>query len=200
MVSQWNHKAHYAYAGRSQSQLLERDALAALAAASNAAATTTSCWSIPCPGRAPLAAMRPAAVLQQRGTPDDSTAGRQAQNAQPSTTPHPITAEKLDIEMASRVRSTIGPVEVPAFGYVVVPRRDVVEYKYYEGILEDRVIETPRYRLVFDRERGGLASWYDSASSEYEWIDSTAPYAFNGFVHEEVADRNHPRPATACSI
>jgi len=192
-ASQWNHKAHYAYAGRSLSQLLQRDALAALARSVERSGDGDILLVNPLPWQRTLAGHVPGRVLQQRGTPDDSTAGRQAQNAQPHTTPHPVTAEKLDIEMASRVRSTIGPVEVPAFGYVVVPRRDVVEYKYYEGILEDRVIETPRYRLVFDRERGGLTSWYDR-ELEYEWIDSTAPYAFNGFVHEEVADRDHPRP------
>jgi hypothetical protein len=192
-ASQWNHKAQYAYAARSQSLLLQRDALAALARSVERSGDDDILVVNSLPWARTIAADLPEWVLKQRGTPDDSTAGRQFQDRQPSVTAHPPTVEPLDKESAMRTRSAIGPIEVPAFGYAVVPRGDVVEYKFLEGILEDSVIETPRYRLVFDRERGGITSWYDRLL-DCEWVDSDAGYTFNGFVHEEVADRDHPWP------
>jgi hypothetical protein len=190
--SQWNAKANFAYRARSLSLMLQRDALAALARSVERSGDQDILLVNPLPWPRTLAGDLPEWVLKQRGTADDSTAGRQFQDRQPSMTAHPPTAT-YDYESATRMRSAIGPTEVPAFGYVVVPRSDVVTYKLFEGTFEDSVIETPRFRLVFDRERGGVTSWYDR-QLDHEWVDAEAGYALNAFVHEEVADRTHPWP------
>ncbi len=191
-VSQWNHKSHYAYAARSQSLLLQRDALAALARTVARTSDDDILIVNPLPWQRTVAADVPDWVLQQRGTADDSTAGRHFQDRQPSMTAHAPT-ETVDRETVTRKRSAIGPIELPPFGYAVVRRDDITEYQLSAGMYEDSIIETARYRLVFDREHGGVTSWYDR-SLEHEWVDNKAGYPFNGFVHEEVADRSHPWP------
>jgi hypothetical protein len=190
-AAQWHHKAQYAYAARSQSLMLQRDALAALARNVSRDSDEDILVVNPLPWPRLVAGEMPEKALKQRGTADDSTAGRHSQDRQPSTTALPVTAEPLSVESATRVRRTFGPLEVPGFGYAVVRRSDVKEYKFLEGVLEDSVVETPRFRLVFDRERGGVTSWYDRLL-DHEWVDPEAGWAFNGFVHEEVADHNHP--------
>ena len=191
-ASQWNHKAHYAYAARSGSLLLQRDALAALARNVQRDSDEDILLVNPLPWPRTLSATVPDWVLTQRGTADDSTAGRQFQDRQLSTTAHPIT-ETLDQQSATQTRTVIAPTEVPAFGYTVVPRSKLVRYRLYENLYEDAVVETPRFRLVFDRQRGGITSWVDRLL-DYEWVNGDIPFAFGGFVHEEVADRSHPWP------
>lgn len=191
-ASQWNHKAHYAYAARSQSLLLQRDALAALAAGVERTEAGDILVTNPLPWERTIAAVVPEWVLQPRGTADDTTAGRQFQDRQPSATAHPPT-EVIDAETLGRRRTVLPAVKVPAFGYAVVRRASLAEYRPSDYLYEDGVIETPRHRVVFDRERGGVTSWFDRAF-DHEWVDGEAGYAFNGFVHEEVADRAHPWP------
>jgi hypothetical protein len=191
-AGQWNHKAHYAWQARSQSLLLQRDSLAALARNVERTGDGDILIANPLPWPRTVAADVPEAVLQPRGTADDSTAGRQFLDRQPSATAHPPT-QTLDAESLRRKRTAVGPVTVPAFGYTVVRRSDLVDYVPAHALYEDNVIETPRYRLVFDCERGGVTSWYDR-TLDHEWVDGDAGYSLNGFVHEEVADRDHPWP------
>ncbi len=88
---------------------------------------------------------------------------------------------------------------MPALGYTVVSKDDLLTYKLTDNVSEDAVVETDRHRLVFDRERGGVISWIDKESGR-EWVDGEAGYAFGGFVHEEVADREHETPRKLLSF
>ena len=54
------------------------------------------------------------------------------------------------------------PTEVPGFGNRVVPTSRLVpneEWPYTER----GAVETDRFRIELDRERGGIASWTDGA-------------------------------------
>jgi hypothetical protein len=55
------------------------------------------------------------------------------------------------------------------------------------------VVENDSFRLTFDRQRGGILSWHDKRLDR-EWVDQSAGYRFNGFVHEQVADASHTWP------
>ena len=55
------------------------------------------------------------------------------------------------------------------------------------------MVENDRFRLTFDKERGGVTAFYDKSLNR-ELYDPQAGCRMNGFVHEEVADKEHPWP------
>jgi len=54
-------------------------------------------------------------------------------------------------------------------------------------------VENHRHRLTFDRETGGIRSWYDR-SLKREWVDAGAGLSMGDFVRETVAEQAHPDP------
>lgn len=83
-------------------------------------------------------------------------------------------------------------IEVPGFGYRIVSLETLVpdnDWPYDER----GTVETNRYRLTFDRECGGVASWYDR-DRDYEWVDGDWNHPLAGFVIERIADRDHDSP------
>ena len=88
---------------------------------------------------------------------------------------------------------------MPAFGYTIIAKDDLLTYKMTDRVSEEAIVDTERYRLIFDRERGGVISWYDKQLNR-EWVDSETDYAFGSFVHEEVADRDHETPRKLLSF
>ncbi|MBW7883346.1 MAG: hypothetical protein H3C34_12045 [Caldilineaceae bacterium] len=199
-ASQWYAKASFAYNARSLSLLLQRDALAALARAVQAEAAEDLLLFNPLPWERTLIADVPEWLLSPRGTAEDSTAGRQYQDRQTGESAYPMpagngapaTGIRRNAD-AALTRTTVMPTRVPALGYVVVPRDDLVEYQPAAHVTEDAVVESERYRLLFDRERGGVRSWYDK-ELDHEWVDAASDYPMHGFVHEEVADHEHIWP------
>ena len=51
------------------------------------------------------------------------------------------------------------PTTLPAFGYKVVRRSDLVTHTLLAGLREDAVVENDHHRLHFDTETGGIISW-----------------------------------------
>ena len=190
-ATQWNEKANFAYRARSLSLMLQRDALAALARVVEASGDDLLLVN-PLPWSRTLAAEAPPSVLQPRGTADDDTAGCHFQDHHPFATSAPLSTT-LKLEDLSAKRTAVPPVTVPAYGYTVVRRADLVEYAITDKVTEDAVVETARYRLTFDRERGGIVGFYDH-TLQHEWVDPAAGYPLHGFVHEEVMDRASPWP------
>jgi len=190
-ASQWNAKAAFAYRARSLSLMLQRDALAALARTVQSEAAADLLLVNPLPWPRMLTAGVPAWLLTPRGTADDTSAGRQFQDHDARLIGYPMPSP-LEADPRYAKRTAVPPVAVPPYGYVVVPRQDLVEYTL-TGAREDAAVETARHRLVFDRERGGVLSWYDKQLA-HEWVDAASNHRFNGFVHEEVADHEQPWP------
>lgn len=191
-ASQWHHKADYAYKARSQSLMLQRDALAALARVVQREEDEDLLVVNPLPWAQEFAGLVTPPVLEPRGTRDDTTAGRHFQDR---TMPDPIVGARHTIDLAElpQERTVLPPTIIPAFGYKVVKRSELQTFTPSRVVSEESVVETARHRLVFDREQGGLRSWFDKELSE-EWVDPSAPFTFGSFVHEEVADRGHPWP------
>lgn len=83
------------------------------------------------------------------------------------------------------------PTEVPGFGYYVCRREELIERE--DSFDERPVVETDRYRIEFDRERGGIASLYDHDLNR-ELVDQGADYPLAGFVHECLAETGLDSP------
>jgi hypothetical protein len=81
---------------------------------------------------------------------------------------------------------------VPGYGYATADESALVERDTWP-FDERAIVETDRYRVEFDRERGGIASWQDGKLG-CEWVDREAEDALAGFVHEEVTDRESEDP------
>jgi len=192
-ASQWNHKAHFAWQARSLSLLLQRDALAALARQVTRSAADDLLLVNPLPFERTVTGNVSNWVLTPRGTTDDTTASRHFQDRQPHTRrayTAPLSPEESDL-LAER--TTLPPTTLPAFGYKVVRRSELVTHTLLTGLREDAVVENSYHRLRFDTETGGIVSWYDKTLGR-EWVDASAGHRLNGFVHEEVADHTHPWP------
>ncbi|HXV43431.1 MAG TPA: hypothetical protein VEC96_10230, partial [Anaerolineae bacterium] len=192
-ASQWHHKANYAYTARSLSLLLQRDALADLARQIERVAANDLLVFNPLPWPRLIAGQVASGVELPRGTPDDATAGRHFQDRLAGEDTLTIAVEAADNIVAEHPRFVLKPVDVPGFGYAVVSRSDLIELRATTTSSDEAIVENERYRLTFDRQRGGILSWYDK-NLDREWIDQNAGYPFNGFVHETVADRSHPWP------
>lgn len=84
------------------------------------------------------------------------------------------------------------PTELPPFGFTIVPTRDLVPEREW-SFDERSTVHTDRYKLTFDREQGGIKSWYDS-ELDCEWINQDSKYTLGGFVHERLSDADEERP------
>jgi alpha-mannosidase len=185
--TQWNHKANYAYTARSLSQLLQRDALADFARHLEREDDKDILVLNPLPFKRSVSGEVPFFALNPRGLPNDSTAGRHHQDR--AVADRWLLADEADIWGGTTKRFYVPPTELEGLSYAAVKRSELLEQK--SSMSEDGVIETPHYRVTFDKERGGITSLYDK-KQEREWVDKTSPYHMGEYVHEEVADTSQP--------
>ncbi len=146
----------------------------------------------PLPWRRTQSGPVPQHVVTPRGVADDPTAARHFQDRDRSRS----TPAAFDNGDESAVFGTDGywlpPTALPGFGYAVVSVDDLRTLDDRAG--DDRsVVEAGDYRVEFDRERGGVASWYDVDGGR-EWVDRSDENQFAGVVHERVAEEGHDRP------
>ena len=188
--AQWHHKASYAYTARSLSLLLQRDALAELSQSVQRTKPDDMLVFNPLPWPRQVAGIVPQEVSSPRGVPEDGTSGRHVQDRM--TYDHSRLASSVEV-MPHQKGLWLKPIEVPGFGYTVVPRAGLVEWEPRADLSENDVVENDSFRLTFDRQRGGILSWYDKRLDR-EWVDQSAGYAFNGFIREQVADASHTWP------
>jgi alpha-mannosidase len=189
-AAQWYHKASYAYTARSLSLLLQRDGLAGLGGHVQRTKPDDLLVFNPLPWPRRVAGIVPQEVASPRGLPEDVTAGRHFQDRM--TYDHSQLAASVG-GAPSQKQLWLKPVKVPGFGYTVIPRADLVEWEQTAEFSEEAVVENDSFRLTFDQQRGGILSWHDKAL-DHEWVDQSAGYPFNGFVHEQVADASHVWP------
>ncbi len=179
---QWNHKAAYAYRARSLSAMLARDAVAELARRVEHTDDDAFLIFNPLPTPRTVAGPLPkAATAAVRGQASDPTAARQYADRQALTEPDANVSTSGEETYAA-----IAPTEVPAYGYAVVSRDTIRRVTAIVG--DEATVETDAHRLVFDRDHGGIRSWYSKALGR-ELVDDTAGWPLGGWVHEApVAD------------
>ncbi|MCA9835884.1 MAG: hypothetical protein KC422_03180 [Trueperaceae bacterium] len=182
--TQWYHKADYAHKARSLSTLLQREAVGDFAQQVQRQHPDDILLFNPLPWSRTVAGSVPYFVTNPRGVASDSTAGRHHQDRKwkKQAGDHWHRGDQFDLPAT----------ELPAFGYKVVARAELV--KSEERLLgEAATVENHRYRLVFDRERGGISSLYDK-KLDWEMVNTAADYPLHSYVHEEVADRGFKPP------
>ncbi|MDL5363167.1 hypothetical protein [Halalkalicoccus sp. NIPERK01] len=146
----------------------------------------------PLPWRRTQSGPVPQHVVRPRGVDDDPTAARHFQDRDRSRS----TPAAFDNGDESTVFGTNGywlpPTELPGFGYAIVSAADLRTLD--DSRFDKRhVVGTGDYRVEFDLDRGGVASWYNVARGR-EWVDGSDENQFAGVVHERVADEDHDRP------
>jgi hypothetical protein len=175
-VAQWMHKAHYAYEARSLSLLLRRDAVAELTRRVARTPEDALLLFNPLPTvrriAGPVADPHPAA---QRGGGQDPTAARHFLDRGAG-------AERAGAE----AWAYLAPTEVPAFGYTLVRHADLRRPEAGAAVGDEETVRCGRFRLTFDRARGGVRSCVDEAQGR-EWVDPASPWPLHGFVHERLA-------------
>ena len=189
-AAQWHHKASYAYTARSLSLLLQRDALAELGGHVQRKQPDDLLVFNPLPWPRQVAGIIPQEVASPRGRAEDITAGRHYQDRMP------YDHSRFDPNVEARPgqkKLWLEPREVPGFGYAVIPRSELTEWEPGAELSEEAVVENDLFRLTFDLQRGGIASWHDKRLG-HEWVDASAGYPFNGFVHEQLSDPAHAWP------
>jgi hypothetical protein len=189
-AAQWHHKASYAYTARSLSLLLQRDGLAELGGHVQHTRPDDLLVFNPLPWTRRVAGIIPQEVASPRGLVEDVTAGRHYQDRMPYD--HSRLDRNVE-DSSGQKKLWLNPVEVPGFGYTVIPRNELVEWEPAAEFSEEAVVENDSFRLTFDLQRGGISSWHDKRLN-HEWVDGSAGYPFNGFIHEQVADPAHTWP------
>ena len=175
-TTQWHHKANYAYVARSLSLMLQRDAIADFSHYAARAKPDDILVFNPLPWERTIAGEVSIHVTSPRGKAKDSTAARQHQDR---------------VEHGSELQ--LLPTTIPALGYKVVARDQLIPSDAPPVITEEATVETERYRVRFDREQGGIISLYDK-QLDWELVDLQAEYRFNSYVHEAVVDTSVPWP------
>ena len=139
-----------------------------------------TCWVFnPLPWERSISGVVPGYVASPRGLPEDTTAGRHHQDRD------------------SQDGIVLPPTKVPAFGYAVVERDKLVSMN---GTSHERsIVENHRYRVEYDREKGGIVSLYDKAL-DWELVNSNSHHRFNGYVHEQVANQENEWPRSLLSV
>jgi hypothetical protein len=168
-ASQWYHKASYAYTARSLSLMLQRDALADFAHYVPRQRDDDLLVFNPLPWERTISGGVPLFVTAPRGKASDTTAGRQHQDREDWNT------------------HVLPPTTVPGLGYAVVSRDQLVDVSAPPTAHGNVTVENHRYRVTFDRDKGGITSLFDK-QLDWEWVDTTAGYPLNGYVHEMVAE------------
>jgi hypothetical protein len=189
--SQWYHKAAFAYQARSLGLMLQRDAIADLSHFVARQDLSDILVINPLPWERIISGEVPYHVASPRGLPEDATSGRHSQDRPWSSDLWAEAAQTKDGTFYE-TRHGIQSIKVPGYGFKVIQHSELVELKP-EKWREDPRVENKRHRLTFDIHKGGITGWFDKLL-EREWVDSSAGYPVNGFVFEEIADHNTPRP------
>jgi hypothetical protein len=178
---QWHHKASYAYTARSLSTMLARDAIAEFARGTPRESGDAFLVFNTLPFNRTLAGPLPSALKNElRGRPDDPTSARHSLDR--AAVMRPVDTASMHI--------LSDPIELPAFGYAVVPATSVVQPEIRTS--EDPDVVTERHHIIFNLERGGIRQWR-SNRLERELVDQDAVWSFGSWVQESPILEEHHR-------
>lgn len=178
---QWSHKSNYAYAAKSATSLLLRDALERLVGNPREGAGVKSVLVF---NPSPVARTE---YVRAPVTWTNGTWIHNASNVQMVEVLRDLWDDRApspDSGALDVASLTAGPIELPAFGYCCVPpgafSHQTPSVELAQG--ED-FIESPHFRLSFDQSSGRVTSLVEKASGA-EVIDVESPHALFGFLRE----------------
>jgi hypothetical protein len=132
-----------------------------------------------------------AAVTDDRHDPTDWGAQRHVQDRHPAGLGTLTALDGHGGPLAPDL-DYLPPTRVPGYGWTTVDAGRLADPETW-SFDERSVVKTDRYRLTFDRDRGGIVAWYDR-DHDRGWVDPD-PYPLAGFVHERVIDTDRGRDA-----
>jgi hypothetical protein len=185
-----NHKKQLAYKARSLSLLLERDTLADLGHYIPRNDPSELVLFNPLPWERTIQGPIGKHFMVPRGLPDDSSSSRlYFGHFEPPTD---FWTDRSQSNWNGGMGWLLQPVKVPALGYTVVGWDSMASMmEAAEG--DDAVVENDRFKMTFDKEKGGIKSLFDKQLNR-EWVDASAGHPLHGFVHEEVANHDVAEP------
>ncbi len=173
-AEQWHHKASYVYTARSLTGLLLRDALEKIAGNPREAA-----------GVQGVLLFNPSPLSRREflRVPKPWLRGEWQH--------HVSTVQQLECHRerwADTDSELIGPVELPACGYRIVPIDELKPAAPPQGLAAgDGFIESPFHRLRF--EAGKITELVDKTTGA-QWLDAGSPWSFFGLVQETASSRD----------
>lgn len=155
-ASCWAHKAHLAYQARSLSQMLRRDALAALARQADATAGDAFVLYNPLGWERTIAGLVPATLSPQpRGGREDDTAGRLY--AERRSDWHPFQSVGLSGAWLDQLpQYALRPTRVPAHGVVTLPRSALYKIADAAERIETTTLANEHLTVALDPVYGGI--------------------------------------------
>lgn len=194
----WNHKANYAYSARSLAHLLRRDSMAALAQAieptmvdGDLAGEQLFVIFNPLPFRRVLSGMLPSTISPHpRGGHGDPTAGSLYTERRPDWDP----LSNVDMSGAwldQLPQYILPPMELDGWSYRTLRVRDMVKASDAARVHQTLQLDNGCLRVAIDERRGGLAS-LRLHDDDCEWVDSSSPWTFGGYVRETIDATSAP--------
>jgi hypothetical protein len=189
-LSMDNHKKQLAYKARSLSLLLERDALADLARLVPRNDPSEIAVFNPLPWERIIYGPIGKHYMVPRGLPEDpSTSRHYFGHFEPPTD---FWTDRSQTNWNGGMGWLLQPVKVPALGYTVVGW-DAMSSMMEATEGDEAEVENKRFKLTFDKEKGGVISLFDKQLNR-EWVDASTNYKLHEFFHEEVANHDVPEP------
>ncbi len=175
VLSGWMHKAYPAYAARSLSSYVLVEQMEALAGNPRHSATTEGVLiANPSPFPRRDVVTLPKLLLEGKYDHLSSTSQR--------------TSEVRDLianELFPSEVVVLGPVEVPAHGFVKAPLSSLQPAQADGLSAGDDFIESPTHRLAFNMQAGSITALIDKRTGR-NLVDGASEWTMLGLVHEQV--------------
>jgi alpha-mannosidase len=183
--NQWYQKAHFAYDANSLSTLLQRDALGDFSQKVEANISDLLIFN-PLPWPRKIAGHVSHFTLNPPGdTVEDTTSTRHYQDHRWKI--------QSDFYWMKQQNHFLKPVEVPAFGYKVIPRSKLSN-SYKTRLLKiGEEVCNHRYIVTLDHKKGGICSLYDKQLKQ-ELLNRASGFNLLTYVHEEVTNKEISNP------
>lgn len=189
-VATWHHKADAVWKAHSLSTLLQRDGLVDLAGALHVPADKIFLFN-PLPWDRVVGGTLPARVQFVRGNTPNDTASKLQQDRKLDV--DPLDGPVYDGGWPHQYPESFIPItRVPALGHTLIDRAEIKKTSDVVTRSDTHHAENHRHRMTFN-PCGHMTSWKDTGLG-CEWVDPAQSHVCGGYIHEEVAVRDHPWP------
>lgn len=177
VTAQWNHKSEHAYKTWTLSTMLLRDAMDGF--------NWEAKFGDPVKG---ILFFNPAPV-ERKVFAQIPKSWREGTWTHSAMGVHRLDVDREDLHAENS--ETVGPIELPANGYRIVPIAKLQPAVEVEGLVSgENFIESPFHRLEFDPNTGKVLSLLDKGSHR-QLLNPDGPWSFFELVRESVDEEKH---------